>query len=182
MKAYPKPPIATGEGSGNESEDTKPKPKKRKPEGRPPTEDRPLQSVEGSSSTMGHAHSEREQKRAIRTIVEEGIGDVMNKVGGLSARLDATIEAMKDMGEGTMVNEVVKFTKDTKWEVEELKKAAKEIFKKVAKETDPLNADWLYSSMKAKMPERTYKNLAIGDDWETLTKRVKYEVSQCQTG
>lgn len=74
-----------------------------------------------------------------------------------------------------MVNEVVKFTKDTKWEMEELKKAPKEIFKKVAKETELLNADWLYSSMKVKMPQRTYKDLTIEDDWETLTKRVRYE-------
>lgn len=56
-----------------------------------------------------------------------------------------------------MVNEVVKFTKDTKWEMEELKKAPKEISKKVAKETGPLNANWLYISMKVKMSQRMYK-------------------------
>lgn len=69
----------------------------------------------------------------------------------------------------------MKFTKDTKAEVEELKKAPTDIFRRVAKETERRNAEWLYTEMKANMPERDYKGLNISDDWETLTKKAKVE-------
>lgn len=88
----------------------------------------------------------------------------MDKIGRISARLDATIESMKDMGESRMVDKVVRFTKDTKAEVDELKESPVQIFKKVAKKTERRNAEWLYAAMKEKTPERDYEGMKIDDD------------------
>lgn len=55
-----------------------------------------------------------------------------------------------------MVDKVIRFTKDTRTEVEELKKSPMKMFRRVVKETEPRNADWLLAAMKGKMLEHDY--------------------------
>lgn len=74
-------------------------------------------------------------------IVGEEIETMMNKVERLSVCLNMTIEGMKDMRESSLINKVVRFTKDTKAEVEELKKSLMKMLKKVVKETESHNAE-----------------------------------------
>ncbi|KAA6411171.1 MAG: hypothetical protein FRX48_05483 [Lasallia pustulata] len=168
----PKAKEVKSEGNSTAGEE---RPRKRSGEEKGPQNSKLKKSVKSSATSIDrNGSSDTEQKCIIRTIVGEGMGAMADKLGRVSARLNATIDAMKDMQEGRLVDDVVKFTKDTREEVDNLKNIPNEISKRVAKETgDKNNAAWMYKAMTTKMPERRYRGLDINDDWETLTKANK---------
>ncbi|SLM37280.1 reverse partial [Lasallia pustulata] len=175
MSAVANPPKAKEVESEGNSTAGEERPRKQSGEEKGPQNSKLKKSVKSSATSINrNGSSDTEQKRIIQTIIREGMGAMADKLGRVSARLNATIDAMKDMQEGRLVDDIVKFTKDTREEVDDLKNIPNEIFKRVAKETgDKNNAAWMYKAMTTKMPERQYGGLDINDDWETLTKANK---------